>query len=111
MPTLSIRVDENLASKLREVAEERGISVSDLIREAIIRYLKLEAEERVKRKAAEVPTDLEERIQRIESEIQAIWKKFEELEEEKMMEHIFEGFEEFLERYKEREEKEEESEG
>ena len=96
MPILSVRVDENLASKLREVAEDRGISISDFIREAIMHYLKLR-EEGEETHEVEIPTNLEDRLARIEAEIKAIWRRFDEFEEEKMLEHIFEGFEEFLE--------------
>ena len=98
---LSLSLSEDLVDLLRSRAEESGVSVSALVEQLLRRCMGEALEEVEERPRAKVPADLEERLSNLEMQIQAIWRRFEQLEEEKMMEHIFEGFEEFLASYEE----------
>ena len=93
---LSLSLSEDLVDLLRSRAEGSGVSVSALVEQLLRRCIgeALEVEE-----APEVrtPSDIEERLNNIEMQIQAIWRKFKELEEDEMMKEIFQGFREFLE--------------
>ncbi|GEM_PF-5288742 len=92
---LSISLPEELIVELKSRAESEGLSLSKFVEKLLREALKERKPERIE--VVEIPTDLEARIARIEAEIRAIWKKFEELEEEETMKEIFQGFSEFLE--------------
>lgn len=65
MPVICFRVDKETLRLLREIAEKQGITVSDLMRAILSKYLD---------KPINVKGDLEKRVQELEKRVEKLEK-------------------------------------